>query len=100
MKFAKFDSVSEQLHVISLLQNNYTYMYQKFGSIWVAGNDIAREGVWTWAPKNAPINVLLVWSPGQPDNRNIENCLQLRAPYWYQLNDLDCRTNLTLLCQE
>ncbi len=97
-KFATFDSVSEQLHVISLLHNNNEYE-KKFGSVWVAGNDIAREGVWKWAPENVPINIFLFWSTAQPDSGKNENCLELRAPYEYRLNDLDCRTKLTLLCQ-
>ena len=58
---------------------------------WIGATDIAAEGDWVWADGTAW--AFTDWKAGQPDNRNIENCLMknFRGVQW---NDGPCITTM------
>jgi hypothetical protein len=110
MQLAKFDSVAEQTHLVSALQENHGWTY-----FWLAGNDIEKEGTWKWAPEDTQIRINLAWGSGEPSNNGVlldndeggpvegdkpgpENCLGIRAKP-LPLNDLRCDRKHHFICE-
>ncbi|XP_048780983.1 perlucin-like [Ostrea edulis] len=67
-------------------------------SYWLGGNDIEIEGEFKWA--NSDLSLTFTdWSPGQPDNANGEDCIELRGAFHYHWNDLPCNTPHHFICE-
>ena len=66
--------------------------------VWIGATDRRREGSWEWSDCS-PFN-FTGWAPGEPSERNTENCAELyRAErYLKGWNDLDCNTSLDFVC--
>ena len=63
---------------------------------WIGGNDIAKEGFFTWIGSGEPVPHI-GWHRGQPNNyQNNENCMQIR--YHGTFNDCNCAARLPYYC--
>ncbi|KAK6969964.1 mannose-binding protein C [Biomphalaria glabrata] len=55
----------------------------------IAGTDASKEGTWKFQRTLAPMPVL-DWCAGQPDDRNVEDCMTLWKSYGTKMNDIGC----------
>ncbi|XP_052717087.1 perlucin-like protein [Crassostrea angulata] len=67
-------------------------------SYWLGGNDIEIEGVFKWVKSDQPLTYA-DWSPGQPDDANGEDCMELRGAFQYHWNDLPCNIPHHFICE-
>nr|XP_034324874.1 perlucin-like protein isoform X2 [Crassostrea gigas] len=67
-------------------------------SYWLGGNDIEIEGVFKWVRSDQPLTYT-DWSPGQPDDANGEDCMELRGAFQYHWNDLPCNIPHHFICE-
>jgi hypothetical protein len=97
MKLARFDSNEEQAHILSIIGNSYN----EVSPIWLAGNDVLKEGNWRWAPEDSPVHVNLRWSNGQPTNNDSENCLSMHShAEGIYLHSDQCTKRYNFICQK
>ena len=65
---------------------------------WTGGTDAATEGSWLWSSSLTEVGEFL-WSPGQPDGAEQQNCLYLNPHYGYTGRDDNCHIRKQPLCQ-
>ncbi len=89
-------------HLASISSNDeYTDFYQylltpnglQYNQIWIGGNDITSEGIFTWI--DGSTFSFAKWVSGQPDNQyNLENCVYLS----YGMYDTACSNIMSSIC--
>ncbi|XP_048780984.2 perlucin-like protein [Ostrea edulis] len=67
-------------------------------SYWLGGNDIEIEGVFKWVKSDLTLT-FTDWNPGQPDDANGEDCMELRGAFHYHWNDLPCNIPHHFICE-
>lgn len=65
---------------------------------WLGGNDIEMEGLFNWV-KSGKYVTYTDWTPGQPDNANDEDCMELRGVFYYHWNDFQCNVPQRFICE-
>ena len=65
---------------------------------WTGGTDLQSEGAWLWTSSLTAVGNF-IWSPGQPDGAEQQNCLYLNPHYDYTGRDDDCHVRKQPLCQ-
>ena len=65
---------------------------------WTGGRDADTEGDWVWSSSLTRVGEFL-WSPGQPDGGQQQNCLYLNPHYGYTGRDDNCHIRKQPLCQ-
>lgn len=68
----------------------------KVPRFWIGLNDLAEQGIWTWAD-GKPLTAT-AWKAGEPNNFGREGCVENFTDTW-QWNDLDCNTELPSICE-
>ena len=81
-------SVGEYLKTIGLEEKDW----------WSGGTDQESEGDWVWSDSLSPVGEF-IWSPGQPDGGDQQNCLYLNPIHHYRGRDDDCHVRKQPLCQ-
>ncbi|XP_060943427.1 lactose-binding lectin l-2-like [Limanda limanda] len=66
------------------------------GRTWIGLNDLHKEGKWMWSDGSALD--FTFWSPGQPDNRGNEDCVQTNYNAAKKWNDKDCSGPIPSVC--
>jgi len=66
--------------------------------VWIGGDDLVEEGTWRWA-SGAPVNGYTDWAPGEPDDKDGEDCMELmpKLGHW---NDEDCDKIQPFICEK
>jgi hypothetical protein len=68
------------------------------GKWWTGGNDVAREGTWTW--RGGDTWSYTNWGQGEPNNSgNNEDCMQLGRYLDYTWNDEPCSASFRYVCE-
>uniref|UniRef100_A0A0B6ZSZ0 C-type lectin domain-containing protein n=1 Tax=Arion vulgaris TaxID=1028688 RepID=A0A0B6ZSZ0_9EUPU len=69
----------------------------KFGSIWIGGSELLdlQTVVWAYSGTRPTFSD---WSPGQPIKFG-EECLEIREPFSWKWNDLDCNLANRYVCE-
>lgn len=70
---------------------------------WIGGNDISSDGSFQWINGEPWANANLgpLWGPGEPNNYNGEDCVELyKHDNGYRFNDNDCGVQLRFLCED
>ncbi|XP_062598632.1 perlucin-like [Saccostrea cucullata] len=80
------------------IHNHTSTTDQNEVSYWLGGNDIEIEGVFKWVKSDAPL-IFTDWNPGQPDDANGEDCMELRGAFHYHWNDLPCTVPHHFICE-
>ncbi|XP_050334321.1 C-type lectin 37Db-like isoform X1 [Bactrocera neohumeralis] len=82
-----------------LALQNYILARKIESRLWFDGNDLAKEGKFDSHTTGRPL-IFTKWSPGNPNNWNNEDCLDL---YLYNkillMNDNNCDAELLAICQ-
>ncbi len=70
-----------------------------FGNLdWFIGlEDLAVEGTYVWSD-GSPANYL-AWAPGEPNNVDNENCVELALEDSYNWNDTNCENQQSFVCE-
>ncbi|XP_067222098.1 galactose-specific lectin nattectin-like [Chanodichthys erythropterus] len=63
---------------------------------WVGAHDAVQEGQWLWSDGTAFLYTN--WCPGEPNNSQTENCLEINIFTNRCWNDLACSRTLSSLC--
>ncbi|XP_021365376.1 perlucin-like isoform X2 [Mizuhopecten yessoensis] len=69
---------------------------------WTDGSDLLTEGEWRWIGQPGESHLIdgyTHWHPGQPDNANAENCLEIRAAFGFDWNDHQCYDKKNFICE-
>jgi len=69
-------------------------------NIFLGGNDIAEEGVWTWIDCTPWNNTLWYSGTGEPNNLGGEDCLHLGHYGQQRWNDISCGRELGFVCSK
>jgi len=75
--------------------NNYTPM--DGNDFWIGLNDIAVEGTFRWQDGTLPSYTN--WYPGEPNQRNNEDCVQIWGSRGRQWNDGHCYQSIYFICE-
>ncbi|GAB6030376.1 Fc fragment of IgE, low affinity II, receptor for (CD23) [Chamberlinius hualienensis] len=88
----KIENELLQLHL------NTTYKGWKFW--WIGGNDIYKEGFWTWTHTRDTITDRF-WAASEPnDGDQSEDCLRLVETWGFQWSDSNCLRKFYFICQK
>ncbi|XP_059146630.1 uncharacterized protein LOC131934586 [Physella acuta] len=79
----EIDSEQEYNFIIQNLPANEGYSF-----FYVGATDFGHENVWIYVHTNTSVTYLN-WRPGDPDGRNVQNCLTLFTPTWL-MADAEC----------
>ncbi|XP_016429023.1 galactose-specific lectin nattectin-like isoform X1 [Sinocyclocheilus rhinocerous] len=79
----------------AFMQNLIRYVTQGATRTWIGGHDAVHEGVWLWSD-GSKFN-FQIWSPGEPNNKNNEDCLEMnfKNGNW---NDTPCSERRPFVC--
>jgi hypothetical protein len=66
---------------------------------WIGATDLKAEGNWTWMPSVDKIE-FTDWYPGQPNNDQDQNCMQLYHAYLYHWDDDHCNEHKSFICEK
>lgn len=65
---------------------------------WFIGlEDLAVEGTWEWSDGSP--TVYFAWAPGEPNNLDNENCVELALEDSYNWNDTNCENIQSFVCE-
>eukprot|EP00105_Crassostrea_gigas_P029096 XP_011450931.1 PREDICTED: perlucin [Crassostrea gigas] len=68
------------------------------GSFWIGLTDILVEGEWVWMSTQT-IAQYTNWWPGEPNNRNIEDCA-VSTGSLFHWNDVSCSSKCNFICEK
>ncbi|XP_078701665.1 uncharacterized protein LOC144927803 [Branchiostoma floridae x Branchiostoma belcheri] len=69
------------------------------GPFWLGLVDRRVEGVWEWVD-GTRLGNYSAWLPGEPDNKNNEDCAHYCETKWTKWNDVKCdRSHIKFICQ-
>ena len=83
--------------VHSVLENDFAFTMAKFEPAWLGGNDLVKEGAWTWSDKTAW--VYSNWGENEPNNANQEHCLEI-GNLGEKWNDYSCSKKIKGICMK
>nr|WCD23708.1 C-type lectin [Glycymeris yessoensis] len=66
---------------------------------WIGGSDLTTEGQWQWL-NNEKCFSYTGWDAGEPNDNDIEDCLELRADREYRWNDEHCWSTRFFICEK
>merc|ERR1719450_2107389 len=79
---ALVEILTEEQHEFLQMQLSMLEDHEEEKSWWTGGNDIGREGKWSWVTSQAPVGDFL-WYSGYPRNRTDINLMYLRSQFGY-----------------
>ncbi|XP_029115713.1 ladderlectin-like [Scleropages formosus] len=78
------------------VQNVTRRLGNNFPLAWIGGTDAPQEGKWIWVD-GTPFD-FTKWTPGEPNNRGGENCLEMNFGDQKLWNDISCKKYNPSVC--
>ncbi|KAK3099766.1 hypothetical protein FSP39_009292 [Pinctada imbricata] len=96
-------SAAESMFLTSLIVKNTEMRQAAALGIWTSGNDIMKEGSYTWAGTNGDPTPFTYsnWHPGQPNNiGGVQDCVAIQYPTQdFQWGDENCGDAHAFICE-
>ncbi|XP_078333621.1 perlucin-like protein isoform X2 [Crassostrea virginica] len=97
-RLVEIETEAESNYLEYQLRAIYQHDHDHEAAYWLGGNDIEMEGLFNWV-KSGKYVTYTDWTPGQPDNANDEDCMELRGVFYYHWNDFQCNVPQRFICE-
>ncbi|XP_058466263.1 CD209 antigen-like protein C [Malaya genurostris] len=100
MRLAVITNKEANTRAILALETEEKKLNTSLTEVWLGGSDLATEGEFYWQPTGTKFEYSF-WMIGEPNNENVENCLQFRyrASDGWGWNDKNCSLERVFMCE-